>query len=103
MKPPYTSRQGQFLAFIHHSTTLHGRPPAEAEMARFFQSYPSDSQLFHFPDSRQTRVFINVRPFSTITLVEPLRSQHRRDAGGLIIKVLETIKGGKSIYKLAPQ
>ena len=33
-------------------------------------------------------VFINVRPFSTITLVEPLRSdcsgsQHRRDAGGL--------------------
>jgi hypothetical protein len=34
-------------------------------------------------------VFINVRPFSTITLVEPLRSgcsgsQHRRDAGGLI-------------------
>ena len=40
MKPPYTSRQGQFLAFIHHYTTLHGRPPAEAEMARFFQVTP---------------------------------------------------------------
>ena len=23
---------GQFLTFIHHSTTLHGRPPAEAEI-----------------------------------------------------------------------
>ena len=31
MKPPYTSRQGQFLAFIHHYATLHGRPPTEAE------------------------------------------------------------------------
>ncbi|HQI77548.1 MAG TPA: hypothetical protein PK384_13635 [Candidatus Latescibacteria bacterium] len=37
MKPPYTSRQGQFLAFIHHYTTLHGRPPSEAEMVEFFQ------------------------------------------------------------------
>jgi hypothetical protein len=40
MKPPYTVRQGQFLAFIHHYTTLHGCPPAEAEMARFFQVTP---------------------------------------------------------------
>jgi SOS-response transcriptional repressor LexA len=36
----YTSRQGQFLAFIYHYTTLHERPPAEAEMARFFQVTP---------------------------------------------------------------
>src|ERR1700730_4184249 len=40
MKSPYTCRQGQFLAFIHHYTILHGRPPAEAEMARFFQVTP---------------------------------------------------------------
>jgi len=40
MKPPYTSRQGQFLAFIHHYATLHGRPPAEAEMVQFFQVTP---------------------------------------------------------------
>jgi len=31
MKPPYTARQGQFLAYISHYITLHGRPPAEAE------------------------------------------------------------------------
>jgi hypothetical protein len=40
MNLTYTSRQGQFLAFIHHYTTLHGRPPAEAEMASFFQVTP---------------------------------------------------------------
>lgn len=46
MKPPYTSRQSQFLAFIHHYTTLHGRPPAEAEMVQFFQvSPPSVHQM----------------------------------------------------------
>lgn len=40
MKSPYTTRQSQFLAFIHDYTTLHGRPPAEAEMAQFFQVTP---------------------------------------------------------------
>jgi repressor LexA len=40
MKPPYTARQGQFLAYISHYTTLHGRPPAEAEMMQFFQVTP---------------------------------------------------------------
>jgi SOS-response transcriptional repressor LexA len=40
MKQPYTSRQGQFLAFIRHYTTLHGRPPAEAEMGQFFRLTP---------------------------------------------------------------
>jgi DNA-binding MarR family transcriptional regulator len=45
MKPPYTSRQGQFLAFIHHYTTLHGRPPAEAEMAHFFRVTPPSVHL----------------------------------------------------------
>ncbi len=46
MKPPYTSRQGQFIAFIHQYTTLHGRPPAEAELVKFFHvSPPSVHQM----------------------------------------------------------
>jgi repressor LexA len=40
MKPRYTPRQGQFLAYINHYITLHGRPPAEAEMMQFFQVTP---------------------------------------------------------------
>jgi len=34
MKPTYTERQGQFLAYIHR------RAPAEADMQRFFQITP---------------------------------------------------------------
>ena len=35
-----TLRQGQFLAFIHHYTKLHGRPPAEADMVQYFMVSP---------------------------------------------------------------
>jgi hypothetical protein len=46
MKPPYTSRQGQFIAFIHHYTALHGRSPAEVELVQFFHvSPPSVHQM----------------------------------------------------------
>jgi len=45
MKSHYTSRQGQVLAFIHHYTTLHRRPPAEAEIAHFFQVTPPSAHL----------------------------------------------------------
>jgi len=36
MKPPYTQRQGQVLAYIHQYSILNGRAPAEADMQRFF-------------------------------------------------------------------
>ena len=40
MNPSFTARQGQFLAYIHHYTILNGRPPAEADMQRFFRTTP---------------------------------------------------------------
>jgi SOS-response transcriptional repressor LexA len=33
----FTARQGQYLAFIHAYTLVIGRPPAEADMQRFFR------------------------------------------------------------------
>ncbi len=39
-KAPFTSRQGQFLAFIHLYRKLHRRGPSEVEMARFFRLTP---------------------------------------------------------------
>ena len=38
--PAFTPRQGQYLAFIHAYTLVNGRPPAEADMRRFFQVTP---------------------------------------------------------------
>src|SRR6202158_3269747 len=38
--PGFTPKQGQYLAFIHAYTLVIGRPPAEADLQRFFQVTP---------------------------------------------------------------
>lgn len=40
MDPGYTPRQGQYLAFIFYYTKIHGVPPAEADMRRYFRVSP---------------------------------------------------------------
>jgi len=39
-RPNFTPKQGQYLAFIHAYTLVNGRPPAEADMIRFFKVTP---------------------------------------------------------------
>ncbi len=39
-KPRFTDTQGQYLAFIHTYVLLHRRPPAEADMERYFGVTP---------------------------------------------------------------
>jgi DNA-binding MarR family transcriptional regulator len=39
-RPPFTPKQGQYLAFIHAYTRVLGRPPAEADMQRHFRVTP---------------------------------------------------------------
>jgi DNA-binding MarR family transcriptional regulator len=38
--PRFTEKQGQYLAFIHAYTLVNARPPAEADMQRFFGVTP---------------------------------------------------------------
>lgn len=41
-----TNKQGQYLAFIHYYTKVNGRPPAEADMQRYFNvTAPSIHQM----------------------------------------------------------
>jgi Mn-dependent DtxR family transcriptional regulator len=43
---PFTHKQGQYLAFIYFYSKINGRPPAEADMQRFFRvSPPSVHQM----------------------------------------------------------
>jgi len=45
-KDKYTKRQGQYLAFIYYYTKIHGYPPAEADIERYFKvSPPSVHQM----------------------------------------------------------
>src|SRR6202023_4285285 len=39
-RPSFTSKQGQYLAFIYAYTQVNGRPPAEADLQRFFRVTP---------------------------------------------------------------
>jgi DNA-binding MarR family transcriptional regulator len=39
-RPDFTPKQGQYLAFIHAYTLVNGRPPAEADLIRFFKVAP---------------------------------------------------------------
>jgi len=39
-KPRFTEKQGQYLAFIHNYALLNGRPPAEADMEKYFAVTP---------------------------------------------------------------
>lgn len=38
--PTFTQLQGQYLAFIYAYSKVHRRPPAEADMQRFFEVTP---------------------------------------------------------------
>ena len=40
VRPGYTAKQGQYLAFIHAYRRLHGRAPAESDIQRFFLVSP---------------------------------------------------------------
>ena len=40
MAADYTPRQGQYLAFIYYYTKIHGVPPAEADMQKYFRVSP---------------------------------------------------------------
>ena len=42
----YTAKQGQYLAFIHSYSKLHGQPPAQTDMQRYFKvSAPAVHQM----------------------------------------------------------
>lgn len=38
--PSFTPKQGQYLAFIYAYTRVQGRPPAEADLQRYFAVTP---------------------------------------------------------------
>ena len=44
-RPAFTAKQGQYLTFIHAYILALGRPPAEADMQRFFRVTPPEVHL----------------------------------------------------------
>lgn len=74
MKPAYTERQGQFLAYLHQYSILNGCAPAEADMQRFFQVTPPS--VHQMVLTLERRGFIRRVPGQarSITLIVPPES-----------------------------
>lgn len=78
----FTPKQGQYLAFIHAYTLVIGRPPAEADMQRFFRvSGPAVHQMVVGLEksgliSRQPGVPRSIRLLVEREALPELRSDH---------------------------
>lgn len=74
MKPAYTERQGQFLAYLHQYSILNGCAPSEADMQRFFQVTPPS--VHQMVLTLERRGFIRRVPGQarSITLIVPPES-----------------------------
>jgi repressor LexA len=57
---PFTAKQGQYLAFIYYYTRIHGTPPAEADLQRFFRVTPP--VVHQMIKTLQARGFIDREP-----------------------------------------
>ena len=72
MKPDYTPRQGQYLAFIYHYTKVNGRPPAQADMQQYFRvSPPTVHQLILNLEKRGLLARVPGEPRSLRVLLLP--------------------------------
>jgi DNA-binding MarR family transcriptional regulator len=58
--PDFTPRQRQYLAFIHAYTLVKGRPPAQADIQRFFQLTPPS--VYQMPLTLEREGLISRRP-----------------------------------------
>ena len=60
-KSRYTRKQGQYLAFIYYYTKLNGRPPAEADMQRYFKTTPPT--VHNMIVQLENKGFIHKKPY----------------------------------------
>ena len=80
--PGFTPKQGQYLAFIHAYTLVLGRPPAEADLQRFFQvTPPSVHQMVLTLErtgliQRQPGIARSMRVLVDPKTLPPLRASH---------------------------
>ena len=78
-RPSFTPAQGQYLAFIHAYTLVMGRPPAEADIQRFFRFHQMVVGLEKVGlISRQSGVPRSIQLLVNRAALPELRSQHEQ-------------------------
>jgi hypothetical protein len=99
----YTQTQGQYLAFIYYYSKIHGVPPAEADLQRYFKvSPPAIHQMIVTLDKRS---FIDRTPgvgrsirlrLSRDQLPDLVRSQRHDELAWAALHFRDGAKGGSS-------
>jgi len=74
MKPTYTERQGQFLAYFHQYGLVNGCAPAEADLQRFFQITPPSVHAMVLTLERRGLIWRVPGQARSITLIVPPES-----------------------------
>lgn len=85
--PRFTDKQGQYLAFIYMYALVNGRPPAEADMQRFFEVTPPSVHsmivqlerlglIRRFP--RQPRSIEVTIPPEELPMLQPIKTPVKR-------------------------
>ena len=87
MSQRFTNKQGQYLAFIYNYTVMNGRPPAEADLARFFRLTPAtihqmilnldEKRLISRTPGQARSIRLLVDPEEIPPLMAPSRTGHR--------------------------
>ena len=72
MAAKFTDKQGQYLAFIYNYTTMFGKPPAEADLERFFRTeFPTVHQMILRLEEKRLISRVPGQPRSIRLLVDP--------------------------------
>ena len=74
MHPAPTTRQSQFLAYIHHYGMLNGCAPAEADRQRYFQITPPSVHSMVLTLERRGFISRVTRQARSISLIVPPKS-----------------------------
>jgi hypothetical protein len=99
----YTEKQGQYLAFIHNYTVIHGEPPARTDMQRFFRvSPPSVHQMvlrlaekgFISREPGQARALRVLVPPQELPLLRDPRAKHpqKKASGAPVYQIKVTLE-----------
>lgn len=72
MERKYTPKQGQYLAFIYYYSKIHGQPPAEADLQRYFKvTAPTVHQMVLGLEKRELIARVPGHPRSVRVLLSP--------------------------------
>jgi hypothetical protein len=72
--PPFTKKQGQYLAFIYNYSKIHGRAPAEMDLQQYFQTTPPS--VHQMIKTLELRGFIERTPGQARSIRLLVRPEH---------------------------